>query len=168
MFQNVTVHYYGRRALVSNPVHVVSIIYDYIGIHFPITLVPNITTKIRDNKNPVVGQSGYSLICEVFGADSLSPIITYVWTKSNGTDFEMQIGNNSTTLTLHPLRHSDAGLYTCHVDINSNYLNGAIFFNTSWNVSIQSKLNLMHREVGTVHLKIIVTHVSPWMVYPWK
>ena len=28
VFQDVTVHYYGRRALVSNPVHVVSIIYD--------------------------------------------------------------------------------------------------------------------------------------------
>ena len=126
-------------------------------IHFPITLVPNITIKIRDNKNPVMGQSGYSLICEVFGADSLSPIITYVWTKSNGTDSEIQIGDNSTTLTLYPLRHSDTGLYTCLVDIDSSYLNGAIFFNTSWNVSVQSKLNHMHWEVRTVHLKIAIT-----------
>ena len=35
MFQDVTVHYYGRRALVSNPVHVVSIINDLPGIFVP-------------------------------------------------------------------------------------------------------------------------------------
>ena len=36
MFQDVTVHYYGWCALVSNPVHVVSIIYG--DIHVPVFL----------------------------------------------------------------------------------------------------------------------------------
>ena len=64
-----------------------------------------------------MGQSDYSLICNVIGAEN--PTVTYQWTKNNGTQIQIQVGANSNTLSFSSLRLSDAGLYTCQATVSS-------------------------------------------------
>ena len=73
----------------------------------------------------MVGQTGNSLTCDVSGADNLNPMITYQWTRNDGST-QTPVGTNSNTLTLSPLRLSDAGDYNCSVNISSNLLNSPI------------------------------------------
>ena len=68
----------------------------------------------------MVGQTGNTLTCNVSGADSLKPTITYQWTRNN-SNTPTQVGN-SRILTLSPLRLSNAGDYNCNVTISSNLL----------------------------------------------
>ena len=100
--------------------------------------VPNITVEVTTNKTPVLGQDGYSLTCEVTGAENLNPSITYQWTKIEDTDHEIQfdIGNNSNILFFDSLSYLDAGVYICQVDVNSDFLNENISFNSSLSISI--------------------------------
>ena len=80
VFQDVTVHYYGRHALVSNPVHVVSTIYavfNCLGVLLSIYLFMGLSTiiigcgyqvlntmyyellRLRDSVPPTHGQSSH-------------------------------------------------------------------------------------------------------------
>ena len=72
----------------------------------------------------MVGQTGNTLTCDVSGADSLNPTITYQWTRNNGIT-QTPVGN-SRVLTLSPVRLSNAGDYNCSVTVNSNFLNSPI------------------------------------------
>ena len=94
-----------------------------------------------------MGQSGNTLTCDVSGADNLNPTITYQWTRNDGST-QTPVGTNSNTLTLSPLRLSDAGDYNCSVTVSSNFLNNNIITssNNTQSVMIQSELlviNLM-------------------------
>jgi hypothetical protein len=64
----------------------------------------------------VLGQSGYSLSCDVTVTGTANPSITYQWTKNNGT--QTQVGTDS-VLSFSPLRLSDTGQYTCQATISS-------------------------------------------------
>ena len=95
----------------------------------------------------MVGQTGNTLTCNVSGADNLNPTITYQWTRNDGST-QTPVGTNSNTLTLSPLRLSDAGDYNCSVTVSSNFLNNNIITssNNTESVMIQSELlviNLM-------------------------
>ena len=73
----------------------------------------------------------------------LGPSITYQWIKNNGTT-QMQIGNNSQSLFFSNLRLSDAGEYSCQVNIHTQYISEDIFMVTSSQsiaIIIRSKLN---------------------------
>jgi hypothetical protein len=63
----------------------------------------------------VLGQSGYSLTCNVAVTGTANPSITYQWTKNNGT--ETQVGTDR-VLSFSPLRLSDAGRYTCQATVS--------------------------------------------------
>ena len=67
----------------------------------------------------MVGQTGYTLICAVSGADSLNPMITYHWTR-NG---EIIPDGSSRSLNLPPLQLSQAAGWglclPCHCQLNS-------------------------------------------------
>ena len=65
----------------------------------------------------MLGQSGYSLTCNVNGAEN--PSVTYQWTKNNGTQTQIQVGTDSQVLSFSSLRLSDAGLYTCQATVSS-------------------------------------------------
>ena len=86
-----------------------------------------------------VGQTGNTLICEVTGAEKLSPAITYNWTRNNKTISESD--SNSKTLYLSPLRLSHAGSYACNVIVSSALLSSKISASShkNENVTIQSE-----------------------------
>lgn len=129
-------------------------------------LVPEISVKSVANKIPVLGQVGYSLICEVIGVKTLDLNITYKWSMSNGTDFETQseIDENSDTLCFNSLRYSDAGLYMCQlVGINTDYLNGTISISDSLNLTIQSKKSHATKCRTVVHTRLTKTIIIAYL-----
>ena len=86
----------------------------------------------------MVGQAGSTLTCDVSGAESLNPMITYQWTR-NGETVPLA---SSGTLTLFPLQLSDAGSYTCSVTVDSASLPSNIQASASnmQTVTIESEL----------------------------
>ena len=59
-----------------------------------------------------LGQSGYSLTCDVTVTGAENPSITYQWAKNDGTDTQIHAGTDR-VLSFSPLSLSDAGRYTC-------------------------------------------------------
>ena len=105
--------------------------------HFCISLYAASSIMITTNLSNmplVVGQTGIILTCKIAGADILNPVITYQWTRNNGTT-QTSVGTNSNTFSLPPLQLSDAGFYSCRV--TSALLNNPVTANTS--VIIQGK-----------------------------
>ena len=104
---------------------------------------PTISAQITTSNSgtPMLGQNGYSLICNVSGAENLSPSITYQWTKNNGTQTQtIQVGGTDFRfLSFSPLRLSDAGQYTCQATISSPYLNNDIIVMNSQDIMLQSE-----------------------------
>ena len=93
----------------------------------------------------MVGQTGNTLTCDVSGADNLNPTITYQWTRNDGST-QTPVGTSSNTLSLSPLRLSNAGDYTCNATVSSTLLNDDIpaSADNTQRVTIQSELiNLM-------------------------
>ena len=98
---------------------------------------------------PLMAESDYTLTCDVSGADNLNPMITYQWTRYDGTT-QTQVGS-SRTLTLSSVGLSDAGNYTCRATINSALLRDSITISGTQTVMVESELiDLMH----TVYLYI--------------
>ena len=107
---------------------------------------PAISVQITTSGDPVVGQSGYSLRCNVEGtAEIFISSITYQWTKNNGTHDQIIPGNraNPEVLSFSPLKASNAGRYTCQVTISSFFLNNDITIVDSRNVTIERELKLL-------------------------
>ena len=92
------------------------------------------------NTSLIVGQTGNTLTCGVSGAENLNLMIVYQWTRYNGTTSE-PVGNNTNTLSLSPLRLSDAGNYSC--SITSTLLNNPISATNSQSVMIQSNCDII-------------------------
>ena len=74
-----------------------------------------------DTTTPVVGES-YSLTCDVTGAN----VITYLWTKDN----VIPVNETSQVLPFPTLKLSQAGQYSCEVNVSSDT------YRASQNVSI--------------------------------
>ena len=112
--------------LVVNMIRCIIIVY---------VLAPPISVMITANLNAtlILGQTGYTLTCEVSGADRLVPTLTYQWTRNNETVPD----GNSMILTLSPLQLSHAGNYACIV--NSALLNENISSSGVRTVIIQSE-----------------------------
>ena len=86
----------------------------------------------------MVGQTGYTLTCDVSGADNLNPMITYQWTRNDGRTLT-QVGTNSNVLSFSSVRLSDAGEYTCTTTIASALLNNDITVSAAHRMMIQSE-----------------------------
>ena len=86
------------------------------SLNLSVTITANFTTFLK------VGQIGNTLTCEVSGAEGLSPMITYQWTKNN----QAVSDGNLKTLNLSPLRLSDAGSYACNITVGSALLSSSI------------------------------------------
>ena len=75
-----------------------------------------------------VGQTGFSLTCQVSGTGNLnSPTLTYQWWQ-NGRVVSGQEGD---TLSLPLLTLSDAGEYTCSVSVSSSSLSSTVTVNST-------------------------------------
>ena len=90
----------------------------------------------------MLGQSGYSLTCDVTGDENLNPTRTYQWTRDNGNTQTQVAGTNSNSLSFSFLSLSNAGRYTCSVTVSSPYLNGNVLVSSSnsEDVMFESKL----------------------------
>ena len=88
----------------------------------------------------MLGQSGYSLTCDVTGDENLSSTRTYQWTRDNET--MAPVGTNSNSLSFSSLSLSYAGRYTCSVTVSSPYLNSNVMAlsSSSEDVMFESKL----------------------------
>ena len=106
------------------------------------SVVPNVTVQI-DNGGlvPVAGQQ-YFITCNISGVKVLDPSITYRWIKNNGST-HMQTGNDSKSLFFSILKLSDAGEYSCQINIHSLYIGEDIFMVTSsLSIVMRSKLEI--------------------------
>lgn len=75
-------------------------------------------------RNLTVG-SNHTLLCVIEGLNDLIPANIYQWTHFNGNECQV-VGGNSQILFFPYLRLSDAGEYTCTVNISSLLLNSDI------------------------------------------
>ena len=126
-----------------------------IDIELSFFPAPAISVQVTPSGDPVLGQSGYSLICDVTGTENLNPSIIYQWTKNNGTLTQIQnVEANSEVLSFSPLRLSDAGQYTCQATVNSpKYLTNDITEMNSQYIMLQSELSSYQGYLG--YFKII-------------
>ena len=102
----------------------------------PLTSV--ITAQVtHSSSGPLtVGQTGFSLSCDVTGTENLkTPTFTYKW-RRNGGEISGQQGR---TLSLSPLTASNAGEYDCSVTVSSTSLSSTVTVNSgnTETVSIQ-------------------------------
>ena len=83
-----------------------------------------------------LGQTGFSLTCDVSGTNNLNPTLTYEWQR-NGSVLSNQ---RERTLSLSPLSDSTVGEFVCKVTVDSTLLN-SVEMRTSGThtVSAQSK-----------------------------
>ena len=99
---------------------------------------PDIVVQITTSGPPVLGQNNYTLTCNIMVADRLCPYrTTYQWTK-NDSITEVEVDNESNTLSFSPLRLSDVGKYTCQATVRSFRINDDITVMGSQDVRIQS------------------------------
>ena len=98
----------------------------------------------------MVGQTGYTLTCDVSGAENLNPMI--IWIYRNGNT-QAQVGN-SRTLHLSPLSLSHAGNYSCNV--TSTLLNNPVTADNSQSVMIQGEdiANIIISESFSILLSV--------------
>ena len=82
------------------------------------------------NESLVVGQTGYTLTCDVSGADNLNQSIMYRWIKNDGST-QTPVGTNSNALTLSSVGLSNVGDYTCSLSVSSYLLNNDIMMSAS-------------------------------------
>ena len=102
-----------------------------------LSVAPPVIANITTEGTATVGQT-YTLICSVLsGLEGLNAVVSYQWTKDNGT--RSQLGANSNTLSIPSLRLSDAGSYTCEISVNSNRLLKQATVRTTIQVKVSSK-----------------------------
>ena len=73
--------------------------------------------------------TNFSLICIINGTEKLRSELTFEWMHFNGTVLE-KAGTNSRDLHFSPLKLSDAGEYTCTVNISSSLLKTNLIINS--------------------------------------
>ena len=112
---------------------IISTTFDDISILAAPPIVSNISTKGTAG----VGQT-YTLVCSVLsGLEGLNAVVSYQWTKDNGTG--SQLGTHSNILSFPSLRLSDAGSYTCEINVSSSRLLKQAIIRTSIQVKVSSK-----------------------------
>ena len=97
------------------------------------TVSVEITASIVE---PLLGDF-YILTCVVTGGEGL-PSKTYQWTKNNGSQTQV-LDNDQESLPFANLRLSDAGQYTCQVNLSSPCLIHVITEMSSHDIRTQSK-----------------------------
>ena len=120
-------------------------------------IIANITAE----GDPSAGQN-YTLVCGISsGLGGLDPVITYRWTKDNGT--RIQIGSDSNILSFSSLRLSDTGLYTCDITMNVSHLVKTI--STTFHFKVPSKLAIaMCMIIVMINFNLLVPQPSVSLV----
>jgi hypothetical protein len=107
-----------------------------IKIYWSLFLVD--TAQIIPSGAPTLGQS-YTVTCNVRVIDNICPLISYRWTKNNGTVTQLEPGTEPNTFSFSPLRLSDAGLYTCLATVRSFRTTNDVTITGTHKVKLQGK-----------------------------
>ena len=101
------------------------------------TINVTITPSSKDTQNV---RNAFNITCAVLGLDSVEPVFAYQWTSHSNDSIAISSSENRSTILFPSLNFSDAGQYTCKVNVSSNYFTGGheIGINT-FNLSIRSK-----------------------------
>ena len=97
-------------------------------------VVVQIASTIEDQD--LTTGTNLSLMCIVNGTAKLRSELTFEWMHFNGTDQVEKAGTNSRELHFSLLKLSDAGEYTCTVNISSSLLNTNLTINSTSEYSI--------------------------------
>ena len=112
-----------------------------IFIFFILNSDPSVNVNITPSSNghQSVG-SQFNIACAALGFDHLNPGFNIQWRKTGGLiNISSQVNDS---LAFSSLRLSDAGEYTCEVNVTSDYLvNGYTTGMGNYNLSINSKQN---------------------------
>lgn len=103
--------------------------------------VPSVTANITSDEIPSVLGRRYTFTCYVSGAEKLNPMTKYDWKKNISGAAQLPVGTNSSVLLLPSLKLSDAGQYSCHITIQSHYLDNELTAVASQNVLLECKLS---------------------------
>jgi hypothetical protein len=103
------------------------------------------TAQIIPSGAPILGQT-YTVTCNVHVIDNLCPLISYQWTKNNGTVTQLEASHRiePNILSLSPLRLSDAGLYTCLATVRSFRIANDVTVTGTHEIRIQGKIDLIY------------------------
>ena len=100
------------------------------------SLAPNVSVMISTDGSMTAGES-FSITCFANIPDNLEATFTVTWMN---IDSVMEISTNSTAVYARTtLKTSDAGLYTCVVNITSPYLDSTLILIDAINITVQSK-----------------------------
>ena len=101
-----------------------------------------------------VGQTGFSLSCDVTGIENLNtPTFTYQWRRNDG----VISGQQGSTLSLSPLTASNAGEYNCSVTVNSTSLSSAVTVNSNTDIlSLLGKSVFCYYSYYRVYIKYLL------------
>ena len=110
----------------------ITVIVSIINGHVDPTIDVNITPSTEQILN--VG-AAFNITCTARELDVVDPRYTYRWTRDGGNSI-----SDNATISFSPLDISNAGKYTCEVNISSdNFVGGYVSGMSSYNLSIQSK-----------------------------
>lgn len=97
--------------------------------------------QLNPSQVPMLGETSYSLTCNILTISNLFPTLSYRWTKNVDNGTSVQLETTSNTLSFSSLRMSHSGLYTCFATISSHTLSKNVTVIGSHNVTIQSELS---------------------------
>ena len=104
----------------------------YINDHVDPTIDVNITPSTDQILN--VGEI-FNITCAARELNVVDPKYNYRWTRDGGNSI-----SDNATISFSSLNISNAGKYTCEVNISSNnFVGGYVSGMSSYNLSIQSK-----------------------------
>ena len=114
--------------------------------------VPQLSAQITSTEYPIevtptAGQN-YTIMCNVLGADNLNSTLTYKWTKSNSSQTLCVLTTNHALFNFSPIKVSDAGNYSCKVNVSSSYLKESVVVvnSNSKHLQVQSKNQYTHES----------------------
>ena len=103
---------------------------------------------VSTNAKPVTLGDNHTILCNVSGSTIIQQHINYKWWHFNGTNSKEIEGRDSNTLTLSPLKLTNAGEYTCEVEIDSTEVSSSAKFlsKSSYILSLSGKSNNKHNQ----------------------
>ena len=81
----------------------------------------------------------FSITCSANISENLEATSTVKWLNSDNVTVVAMSTDSTAVYTRPTLKASDAGLYTCVVNITSPYLDSPLMLNDTVNITVQSK-----------------------------
>ena len=95
--------------------HLLSLCMSVYTNHYPL-----VSLQVSDGGDSLTVGQNYTLTCHVSGAGSIQSLINYKWMKSSNSSTVAKscILSNSSKLSFSPLKLSNAGNYSCQINVS--------------------------------------------------